>query len=143
MSVRVHVLGTASGLAQYESRIYTAAGAAVTRISKHLRVGLVDVVVEENPHAVIPELGISGFSPSGRLVRVSMDPLHAGFPAVLNMHLARTLAHELHHCVRWRGPGYGSTLGEALVSEGLADHFDLQVHHGSAPYHWTQAMNEA
>lgn len=142
MSVSVHVLGADPILAPHLRRIRAAASAAVERVSRHLPLSDVDVVVERNPFATIPHLGIGGFSPSGHLVHVALDPTHAGFPAVLDLHLSRTLAHELHHCARWRGPGYGRTLGEALVSEGLADHFDLQVHPGAAPYQWTQALDE-
>lgn len=31
-----------------------------------------------------------------------------------------SLAHELHHLGRWQNAGYGSTLGDAIVSEGTA-----------------------
>lgn len=31
-----------------------------------------------------------------------------------------TFAHELHHLARWQNGGYGATLGDALVSEGMA-----------------------
>ncbi|MES0476805.1 MULTISPECIES: DUF2268 domain-containing putative Zn-dependent protease [Citrobacter freundii complex] len=41
----------------------------------------------------------------------------------------------LHHAARWQGPGYGSTLGEALVSKGLADHFSLELF-GGEPELW-------
>src|SRR5262249_2234063 len=41
--------------------------------------------------------------------------------------LRAMLAHEVHHAVRSRGPGYGSTLGEALVTEGLAQCYEEQV----------------
>jgi uncharacterized protein YjaZ len=37
------------------------------------------------------------------------------------------LAHEAHHAARFRGPGYGRTLLEAIVSEGLADHFAVEL----------------
>lgn len=37
--------------------------------------------------------------------------------------LKRTLAHELHHCMRWRNPGWaGYTLGFDLVKKYLAKH---------------------
>ncbi|MFD2813587.1 DUF2268 domain-containing putative Zn-dependent protease [Paracoccus aerius] len=39
----------------------------------------------------------------------------------------RALVRQLAHLLRWNGPGYGRSLGEALVSEGLAGHFVLQV----------------
>jgi hypothetical protein len=41
----------------------------------------------------------------------------------LHTDLLKVLFHEFHHALRWEGPGYGTTLGEALVSEGLAQHF--------------------
>ncbi|MBN3965451.1 hypothetical protein IMW75_09175 [Pseudomonas gregormendelii] len=50
------------------------------------------------------------------------------------------IIHEVHHCLRMAGPGYGWTLGEALVSEGLAGQF---VRHllGSAAEPWESAVN--
>jgi uncharacterized protein YjaZ len=47
------------------------------------------------------------------------------------------LAHELHRPSRWDGPGYGETLGDALVSEGLAGHFAQEVY-GGEPEPWEQ-----
>ena len=41
------------------------------------------------------------------------------------MELAPPIAQELLHCAWWRGPGYGTMLGEALVSEELALHFEI------------------
>lgn len=43
--------------------------------------------------------------------------------AALHQDVLKVLFHELHHALRWEGPGYGATLGEALVSEGLAQRF--------------------
>lgn len=43
--------------------------------------------------------------------------------AALHTDLLKVLFHEFHHALRWEGPGYGTTLGEALVSEGLAQRF--------------------
>jgi len=113
--------------------------AALVRIAHHLPVTAEDVVITHNPLATIPELGIGGLSPNGYLVQPSVDPAHPDFWKALQVHLSRTLAHELHHCARWRDPGYGSSLGETLVSEGLADRFDLEVHPGAPPYHWANA----
>jgi uncharacterized protein YjaZ len=45
-----------------------------------------------------------------------------------------TLAHELHHAARNQGPGYGKTLGEALVSEGLAQAFEADIT-GHVPFY--------
>jgi len=143
VTIKLHVLGADPSVVSHRHSIAQIATAAIESIRNHLPISGVDVVIQRNPRAIIPELGIGGFAPSGHLIHVSIDPEHANFHAVLDRHLSRTLAHELHHCARWRGPGYGRTLGEALVSEGLADHFDLEVHQGSKPYHWTQALDAA
>ena len=55
---------------------------------------------------------------------MTLDPDNPNFAASLEggaVH--RHIVHEVHHCLRMAGPGYGWTLGEALVSEGLAGQF--------------------
>ncbi|WP_256390362.1 DUF2268 domain-containing putative Zn-dependent protease [Pseudomonas yamanorum] len=49
------------------------------------------------------------------------------------------VVHEVHHCLRMAGPGYGWTLGEAMVSEGLAGQFVRRVL-GSQPELWERAL---
>ncbi|MCV6600823.1 MAG: DUF2268 domain-containing protein [Cohaesibacter sp.] len=53
----------------------------------------------------------------------------------------RIVFHEFHHVLRWDGPGYGRSLGEALVSEGLAQCF---VHEMMTcpPEPWEQAVDD-
>ncbi|MFY9288710.1 MAG: DUF2268 domain-containing putative Zn-dependent protease [Alphaproteobacteria bacterium] len=41
--------------------------------------------------------------------------------------ITTVIAHEWHHVVRELGVGYGKTLGQHLVSEGLAQAFEAQV----------------
>jgi hypothetical protein len=55
--------------------------------------------------------------------------------------LRRTVAHEVHHCLRMAGPGYGWTLGEALVSEGLAGRFVSRLF-GSPSESWECAVSD-
>jgi Predicted Zn-dependent protease (DUF2268) len=96
--------------------------------------------VELNPQAVIPEIGVGGFTnPTTGAVFVAIagnvrrDDLTTWIPA--------TLAHELHHSSRIRtGPGYGWTLGEALVTEGLADHFVAEAFPSTPPQPWDNAF---
>jgi uncharacterized protein YjaZ len=53
------------------------------------------------------------------------------------------VAHELHHTSRIRtGPGYGKTLGEALVTEGLADHFASEAFPDTPPQPWDNALSK-
>ena len=71
---------------------------------------------------------------------LSFDPANSQMLEHLGEPLERTIVHELHHLLRGRGPGYGTTLGEALVSEGLAGHFVREVY-ASEPEPWECAVS--
>jgi uncharacterized protein YjaZ len=91
---------------------------------------------------VLPETGLGGFSPSSDRVCLAIDPHNPNFFPNLDVELLATLAHEFHHCVRWAGPGYGRTLGEALVTEGLACQFELSFRGGQVPFYATALSPE-
>ncbi|MBI5466744.1 MAG: peptidase [Candidatus Kerfeldbacteria bacterium] len=102
----------------------------------------VDIVYSVNPQATIPEYGIGGYTPNAHTVFISLDPDHQQFAQSVRSQLPRTIAHELHHAVRWLRPGYGITLGEAVVTEGLAGQFELQLF-GGQPNPWDVALTGA
>lgn len=87
-----------------------------------------DVVVQVRPGRVIPERGHVGHALTEALIHLTFDPANRHCWANLGEALERTIVHELHHALRWSDPGYGRTLGEALVSEGLAGHFARQLY---------------
>lgn len=101
----------------------------------------IDVVVQALPGRVIPERGYVGYAPTGAMIQLTFDPANSNLHACLGEVLERTVVHEFHHVMRWRGPGYGRTLGEALVSEGLAGRFSEQLY-GGAPEPWEDALSD-
>lgn len=126
-NVTLHVLNSSGRLKPYVNRIVRVATDTVTPISEAVVLSDLDIVVVDQPKATIAGMGISGYSPGPHLAYVYLDPSFRNFANIIANQLGRTIAHELHHCIRSRGPGYGETLLEAMVSEGLADHFDLQI----------------
>ena len=48
-----------------------------------------------------------------------------------------TINHELHHMARWQNPGYGDTLGGAVLSEGIATYYEEMISGWTPP--WAQA----
>ncbi len=124
--IKFHLLNTTKRLDRYADQLTAIGEQAVTDIKKILPVNDVDITFEYNPGFTIPEVGVCGYAPNGNLVRISLDPENPHFALNLVAELRGTLAHELHHCMRWRGPGYGTRLHEALVTEGLARSFELQ-----------------
>lgn len=102
----------------------------------------VDIVFCDAPGFMINGRWPGGYSLNESVMLIYLDPCHPDIDAVITADVKATIAHEYHHCCRWKTPGYGSTLGEALVSEGLADHFSLGLF-GGAPPPWCTALGSA
>jgi uncharacterized protein YjaZ len=100
----------------------------------------VDIIFSYNPVETIPHLGFGGYTPDAHTVQISVDMDNAELVCALDEELVHTLLHEFHHAMRLRSVGYGDTLVEALVTEGLADHFSVEAT-GGAPSLWTQGFS--
>ena len=97
----------------------------------------IEVKVDPGHPMMIPELGIGGGADDERVFIVLDRPLREG----IETRLRATLAHELHHVIRFRTRPAGAwTLGYALVAEGLADHFALEMV-PDARRPWTDALS--
>ncbi len=88
--------------------------------AERLDAGDVAVHLVDAPDECIPEWGIVGTTWGPHCVVLAVDPDHAADPE----HVFSTLVHEVHHAMRWRGPGCGTSLRERLVTEGLAQAFE-------------------
>lgn len=87
---------------------------------EHLGAEGIEIHVIDAPDECIPEWGLGGSAYGPHSVVLAVDPDRQIRPP----DVFSTLVHEMHHVMRWRGPGCGSTLGERLVSEGLAQVFE-------------------
>ena len=112
----------------------------IEKITDKIPVSDVIVSVFKDPKHTISEVGIGGYTPNANTLFVYLDVSHPNLNKHLVEELTATLAHELHHCLRWRNPGYGETLFEALITEGLADHFELEITK-MKPRPWDKALS--
>jgi hypothetical protein len=98
------------------------------------------VELRHTPGRVIPEIGMVGYAPSATHFSLTFDSTNPHFaPSLADGTLRRQVAHEVHHCLRHAGPGYGQSLGEALVSEGLAGQFVNRLY-DTPPEPWEKAL---
>lgn len=112
----------------------------LARAASVLGVSNVTITVTPDAAQAIGGWGVGGFTPNGRTVNLYVDPDFPDLASVVRARMAPMLAHELHHAARFRGPGYGTTLLEACVSEGLADRFAVELLDAVVPP-WSTALD--
>jgi uncharacterized protein YjaZ len=111
--------------------------AAVRRI---LEVNGFTLRVDAGTSYVIPEIGLGGRTIGSGVILLVVDPASPRIPESIGTELFPLLVHEMHHVARARTVGYGSNLLEAMVSEGLADQFAIEVA-GIDPPRWSTALS--
>lgn len=137
----LHWLVTQGDLAPWRGAIEDELAATRASIGEFLAPPALDVLIERSGN-VIGEIGMLGRAYRHNLFSLAVDPNNPAFEVSLHDGtLRRTVAHEVNHCLRMAGPGYGTTLGEALVSEGLAGHF-VQRLFASPPEPWERAVDK-
>jgi len=123
-----------------EEVILDAIATTLKRAAALIELRNVSIDVAIDSRRAIPGYGVGGYTPSAERVLIWLDPESSETPGLLSRRLPWIVAHEVHHAARWRGPGYGTSLLQAMVSEGLADHFALQLLGGPA-VPWTSALS--
>lgn len=142
MNITPHILLGSGRLTSYQSKINEVFVKTTEKISSKVSISDVDVVIYDNPRGVIRETGVGGYTLDAHIIFISLDPAFSNFEHTISKELGRMLTHELHHVLRWKNPGYGKTLLEALITEGLADHFDIEINNES-PHPWCHALNNS
>ena len=130
-----HIANVHRQLDGYVELIQTSIGDAKQRAERITEPVTLDVIIQVCPGRVIEEVGHVGYAPTSSMIQLTFDPANPNFQTNLGERLSRSVAHELHHCLRWDGPGYGTTVGETLISEGLACLFPHQLY-GHEPESW-------
>ncbi len=117
----IHLLNARHDLTPVLSEIRQASRDAVARASVHADLPDFDLVLRAQSDRSA-DGAVQGHCPAPGVVEIAVNPVRFAPDA-----FGRALVRQLAHLIRWNGPGYGRSLGEALVSEGLAGHFVLQV----------------
>lgn len=136
----LHWLEASGDLSAYRAEITAAFEQSYRTVSAMLPPPRLDILIQRLSGVTIPGIGIAGYAQRSTMFSMTFDPDEPNFARCLcEGALERQILHEVHHCLRMAGPGYGHTLGEALVTEGLAGQF---VRHliGTPPEPWECAV---
>ncbi len=134
-----HILGASGRLEALRTPLLEGLARAEAAAMAVVDIPRTDVVIRVWPRATIAADGVGGFCPRRREIEIALDPDNRALSLGPGSAYERTIVHELHHVLRRDEAGYGETLGEALVSEGLAGHFVVQAL-GTVPEPWEQAV---
>ena len=137
MSVTIHLLDAGQQLGDWHAKLLPLLEESVHALGGFFVVDRLDILAYPSFY-VIPELGVNGYSEGPHLLHIKLDATSPHFAAQHAQAIPALVAHEVHHCMRGRTVGYGRTLVEALVSEGLACAFERQVT-GHLPF-YAQAL---
>jgi uncharacterized protein YjaZ len=114
----------------------------VSAVRGLLPVNGVTIQILSGTASVIPEIGMGGFTASTDEIRLTFNPDSTVLPGTLPTELFPLLAHEMHHVARFRTIGYNTSLLDAMVTEGLADQFSVEIADIDPPM-WSQALSAA
>jgi hypothetical protein len=109
-------------------------------IQQTMPIDHLDIRIVDEPSLVIVGKAVGGFNPSASEIKMAIrkNASSAGIKA----DLIAIMAHEIHHAKRRRSVGYGRSLLEAVITEGLADHFAIEIT-GKEPFPWSLALEDA
>lgn len=126
--IKLHIANITGDMDKLLTRIKSAHKKAAKTVSDKLDLNKVDVIFVADPSKVIKEVGIGGFTPNRHLVYVYIDPEFD----VTEDEIYATLCHELSHARRYDGEGYGTTLFDSMIFEGIATAFEKEATKGKS-----------
>lgn len=111
------------------------------RIEEKFKIPQLDILIDDDANSTIPETGVGGFTDSNSIF-IHIDPNFKEIEKDLEVKIKRTFTHEFNHVIRNQYfPWDEATLLEAFITEGLADHFDIEIN-GGEPYPWSLALSK-
>ena len=141
-AARVVINDPAGAFAQHHAALRSLIEETTATAGSAISVDVVSFDVRADPVFTIRDYGIGGFTLGPGRIEILVDPAYPNLGTALQQRLPLVVAHELHHAVRWRGPGRPFTLLEWLAFEGLADHFAIELL-GTPLQPWSQAFHES
>lgn len=146
MAIRTYYINASKKLSPFIDPIEKEVEKIIDRVEEKIPLNNIDIIFFDHRDmssyaGVDKNTGIGGFTGSMNVVQISLDTSFKTLNESIEIELFPTLAHELHHATRWQKPGYGNTLFEALITEGLAAHFEENISNIRKD-HWYRKLNK-
>lgn len=113
---------------------------ALECVNEKLEIKNVDIVLQVEPIYIIPGYGVNCDCPADDLIHLYFNPNETGFLDLIKTNTKELIALASFVLNRRRFPGYGTTLFDMMVSEGLANHFGTEINSDKQPM-WTNSLS--
>ncbi len=140
-NINIYTLNASGCFDEYKILIENEVINALEEINKKLEITNVDIVIRVDPRQSPPGIGLGGSCQGSDVIYLSFNPNEENFIELIKKNIIRTLAHESHHLMKHRVSGCEETLIEYIISEGLADHFEIEIT-GQKPQPWSIALSD-
>lgn len=128
--IRLHILNASGQFDPWVKKIYKTSSKYLKIIEMRIPINNIDIIFYNAPWSIAEGIGVSGRSRGAYTIFVTFNLKNKNMNFVINKEMPKTLAHELHHIVRYREVGHRKTLLDALIAEGLAGHFVMELFGG-------------
>ena len=133
MTINISMLNATGKLNSYALLLEDKIEYSLGRIRDFFEIDCIDITVTPFYKGDESPSGIGGYSLSPYRVELLLDCEREDLDEVIDSELLPVLAHEIHHSIRI-GLGIPSeTLGQQIITEGMACHFELAVTGGKIP----------
>lgn len=127
-NIHLYIANASGALTPQLDKIQSAFSRATATCFELFQIDNIDILCTNESEAVIPEIGMGGFTVDKHLIYFPVD----ASKELDEDEMYATLCHEFHHAKRYYGPGRGKTLFDNMVCEGLATCFEEEVSKGTA-----------
>ena len=150
MAIIITMLNATGKLNKYTSLVEERIQYSLDIIKNYFKIDCIDITVAPFHKGDESPSGIGGYSLNPHRVELLLDCDRRDLDKVIDNELESVLAHEIHHSIRI-GLGIPSdTLGQQIITEGMACHFELVVTGGKLPslfddlknYDWVGSLEQ-
>ena len=130
MAIKISILNTTGKLTEHISLIKNQIQLSLNKINEYFDLVDVDITVSPFQKGEESPSGIGGYALSPHRVELLLDCQRVDVVKVIESELLDVLAHELHHSLRMNLCSPLETLGDHLILEGQACHFEHTITRG-------------
>jgi len=127
LTISIRVLNATGKLDNYIGCLESEIEGSIAKIREYFELEKIDITVSPFQQGEESPSGVGGYALSSHRIELLIDCTRDDIKEVIEAELLEVLSHEVHHALRMRFNMPSVTLGQQLIMEGLACHFEHTI----------------